>query len=103
MKEQEQISAEGMIRRLRHIPWTIECGLHSGIPPCCVRFYAMRWMFSVEGDAFRRVHQKLMNRWGRANLGYISCPTCCKTGLRAVVLPCPDDTIPCYHADEQAK
>ncbi len=84
------VSTEGMLKRLRHVPWTIECGIHSGIPWCCVKFYVVHWMFSDDGDELRIKHRKLMARWGMALVGYIPCGACCRIGHRAFVKSCPD-------------
>lgn len=60
----------------------VECGLHSGFPPCCIAF---GWIYSSllanatvdmsyeEMDAVRAPYHKLRNNHG---VGYYACPAC---------------------------
>lgn len=90
-----KIGNEDILRRLKHLPKTIECGLHSGFPPCCVAFYVTQkmWMDNIEQDAYNKRIYKKNNSYG-----YVPCPDCLKSGNKVIVIEC--DCV--SHAEEQA-
>jgi len=59
----------------------VECGLHSGIPPCCVLFYVAEWRPLVHelGNDHPAVaaHSR---RMFRVRPGYVPCPACMRRG-----------------------
>lgn len=81
----------------------IVCGLHSGIPPCCVAFFVMtweplmfeEWLAEEEKDTERlETIEHLMAGWWNCitepddNWGYIPCPACFLQGKRVKVRRC---------------
>lgn len=97
------LSEENILIRIKHLHKTIECGLHSGFPACCVKFYACDWMWMNHLQA--TVHRKKMfekaEQLGIASFGYIVCPACLEKGRHVEVKPCPNGAN-CWHADECA-
>ena len=84
--------------RLEHLGATIACGLHSGIPECCVRFYACEWLWwDVPRMSWNRRHT-MANSPG--DHGYIPCLSCARTGYAVPLAPCPVGY--CQHSEEQA-
>lgn len=96
----ETLSLDAIVRRLEHLPKTIECGIHSGIPDCCVKFYSTKWIFSTEDSEFRNQHRSLIRESIFAERSYIPCPACCASGKAVQIKPCPG--VPCWHREEQA-
>jgi hypothetical protein len=80
--------------RFRPLPgfWSLNyrCGLHSGFPKCCIRFFVKTWIMGSHADI--RVHAvkmlssaASMGKWW----GYIPCPDCCLKHEPVEVLRCP--------------
>jgi hypothetical protein len=75
----------------------VECGLHSGFPPCCIAF---GWIYSSllasatvdmsydEMDALRAPYHRLR---GSRGLGYYACPACLLRGNIVTVVKCGCD------------
>jgi hypothetical protein len=62
----------------------IECGMHSGIPDCCILFFVGRWVWMTDratATYWRRI-TKVAREGGRkgsgggGGVGYIPCPRC---------------------------
>lgn len=92
-----RISNEHLLRRLKHLPKTIECGIHSGFPACCISFYIVRLLLFSK--------QQVKNYWKKINQssvswGYIPCPDCLATNNMVEVKKCPIGH--CWHAEECA-
>jgi hypothetical protein len=84
--------------RLTHLGNTIECGLHSGIPACCVHYYATKWMWKTtkekeaRWERINRIEDKMdIDGWG-----YIPCPSCLKNQRHIKKLK----KCECHHAEE---
>jgi hypothetical protein len=63
---------------------TIECGLHSGIPPCCVFFFVKVWQYNVDNMVYREGYLRTQNaflgvRRPEDGPGYVMCPACLLT------------------------
>lgn len=60
-------------------------GTHSGIPPCCIRFFVQEWDMS-EGwrDEGNWYHQAI----NAAKFGYVPCPDCLGSGNKAKIIDC---------------
>lgn len=58
-----KISKGGIEIRLKHIPKTIECGLHSGYPVCCIKFYISdKWLWAFgDGKTQKNIGLKFIN------------------------------------------
>ena len=122
-----KLDNEDILRRLKHLPKTIECGLHSGFPPCCVAFYANHkiWMDNDERDAYNKrsydkgvsvfyerlktytlpgditddeAKVKVQALLTDSLFGYVPCPSCLESYNKVTVLKC--DCL--SHAEEQA-
>ena len=69
------------------IPWwkqldhDLQCGLHSGLPLCCVLFYVLVWA---------RIRQGRFTRWymQQHESDYIPCPLCVLRGREVRVAEC---------------
>jgi hypothetical protein len=73
------------------------CGLHSGFPKCCIRFFVPSWMLGSHEQI--RVHAtKLVSSAARMGKwwGYIPCPECCLKEEPIEVLPCPEGSHATY-------
>lgn len=105
----ERLSEASIRTRLEDMHRTIACGLHSGIPPCCVAFYVRTWLWQSRGGAITRFADRYLRRLDRDPdrlwCGYIPCPGCLRAlerGARpAKVRACPAGA-ECHHAAEQA-
>lgn len=103
MSTQRPLREAAVARRLRHLARTVECGLHSGIPACCVRFYVTRWLWYFDRRGWRgtfpaRYRARIMA--ARKGFEYVPCPACLRRGRARPLLRCP--TPGCWHAEEQA-
>jgi hypothetical protein len=80
--------------------WTVECGLHSGIPRCCIVWYVMAYLpaiqtheliedintgrpegneLSLPGDWTFLYYSSMLRRYEAENniqINYIPCPAC---------------------------
>lgn len=60
----------------------IKCGLHSGIPECCVAFYVLAWEDLYAMPEYAKAMDKVrhLGRHRAANnyrlIGYVPCPAC---------------------------
>jgi hypothetical protein len=59
--------------------FTVHCGLHSGIPPCCVYFFVAYWL-RCKTDDLKKLddHRAAEKEFGidSRGPGYIRCPAC---------------------------
>src|ERR1035437_2872856 len=96
------LSNEDILTRLKHLHSTIECGIHSGYPPCCIKFYITQkiWMPEEQNSEYIKKIIKRSNDLEKS-FGYIPCPACLESGNDVKLLPCPNN-IPCEHGDENA-
>lgn len=89
------------------------CGLHSGIPKCCIRFYLRLWHplcasysypykgawcldvdAAMDGSIFFREYQKALDRYRKrhGDCRYIACPVCMEEDRAPVkILKCPEE------------
>ena len=91
-----QLTQQQIIVRLKHLRKTIECGLHSNIPPCCIKYYITKqiWRNGKEAALSNKLRQKNHNITFK---GYVPCPNCVKKRRRFNKL----HKCNCYHAKEQ--
>lgn len=68
-----KISSVGFQIIFNHLPKTVECGLHSGYPPCCIAFYIVR-LLTHSLRQKRNLIEKLSNTKFKGR--YIPCPDC---------------------------
>ena len=73
---------------LLHIRDDIICGLHSGFPPCCVKFFITKWIWNLASKA-NREHWKKIRRVRCFNVSYIPCPKCLKNRTFVKLKKCP--------------
>lgn len=73
---------------LKHLAIDVECGMHSGIPDCCIKFFVTVWVWvpkTRKSKTFRDYWNKMEKKYkygkdtldnGAKYLGYIPCPSC---------------------------
>lgn len=73
----------------------IECGLHSGIPRCCVAFFVKVWwpywvMLDEPPSRAKKTAHVAFDEYSRwtTRPGYVPCPACVIDGNFVEVLPC---------------
>jgi hypothetical protein len=84
------------------LTYDVECGLHSGIPPCCVLWYAAECREAImqahaDGnrvamrrfDAYRDKVDRVAARRGIRGWGYVPCPLCLRSGRVVRLRRCP--------------
>ena len=81
----------GLRIKLRHIKNTVECGIHSGIPDCCIKYYVTKWMW-LSDEARRKRIKRIVG------VGYVPCPQCLKKKKFVTTLK----KCNCWHRAEQA-
>jgi hypothetical protein len=62
----------------------IECGRHSGIPECCIQFFATKWRPVKLGCEEWEKHWKKIP----APAEYITCPSCTEAGRWVEIKDC---------------
>src|SRR5262245_51195025 len=79
----DEIGAQGNLYLLA----LIECGLHSGIPRCCVTFYVTAWCPMWDANAFDLLadYRQLLDR---RRCGFVACPACLLAGKRLMLKRC---------------
>lgn len=83
----------------RHMIHDIRCGIHSGIPACCIAFYIGHWMHGFEGMKEAQYITRHRKRMREAKLsGYIACPDCLTT--KNLVRP---NICACGHLTDRAR
>jgi len=65
----------------------IICGLHSGFPPCCVKFFVTKWIWNVGSKNSNKYFEKIV----LAGPWYIPCPKCLKNKTFVPVKECPEN------------
>jgi hypothetical protein len=90
------VSLEKTDRHLNNIAYMIECGKHSGFPPCCIRFYISQKIWMSD-----RASQRYSAKVARSGLGYryMPCPKCLRQKHVVETLPCPTGSH-CFFIDE---
>ena len=81
---------EDILIRLNNLPAIIECGIHSGFPSCCIRFYVAEkmWMLPKKNSNYTNKIRASNISWG-----YIPCPNCLKSSNVVKVLCCPENSL----------
>lgn len=111
----ERLSNNAIRKRLKHLGETIECGLHSGFPPCCIQFYVTVWLWvpkTRKSKFFREYWEKMdrNHKHGKTRssydketyIGYIPCPSCLNKKNFIKVKRCPKGSA-CWHRAELSK
>jgi len=90
-----------VLRRILHLPKTVECGRQSGIPDCCIAYYCTVHMWAT-AQAMRSYGKKLTahERSHGRSIQYIVCPDCLRRNHIVEVRGCPVGE--CQHTEEQA-
>lgn len=87
--------------KLKHLGTkTISCGIHSGIPECCICFYITKWIWFEYDDPYRLKYLKRLMKY--KNVEYVPCPKCLKDKKFIKTKDCPGKKY-CYHRSEQIK
>src|SRR5277367_6574350 len=95
-------------RRLLKLNKIVECGFHSGIPACCIKFYVTKWIWVNHKGKFFTSYWERMNKIkfvldekGELDYAfqYIPCPKCLKQGKFIKILPCPKEAHCSYGAN----
>lgn len=91
--------------RLNHLKNTVECGFHSGIPACCIRFYVTVWLWLELESRSDRENSEVFKSYRRKlreveHPGYIACPECISTEFFVKMKDCPEG-VTCWHRPEQ--
>lgn len=78
---------------LQNIGRMVECGVHSGLPACCVKFFItdITWMTSTQSRNYRGKIKLRSDALGIV-WGYIPCSNCLRDGKVVKVLPCPENS-----------
>ncbi len=84
--------------RLKHLPKTIECGIHSGIPACCILHYVTVHMWRTSEQ--QSDYMALIDATA-PDVDYSPCPQCLEARAFVETRACPNG-IPCRHGEEQA-
>jgi len=86
--------------QLGNVSSIIECGIHSGFPPCCIRSYVIETLI-MSGPARKNFRRKIEERAKELGIswGYIPCNECLKIGHVVKVLPCPKNSH-CFFINE---
>src|SRR6478736_3219291 len=82
--------------------YTYRCGLHSGIPKCCMRFFVRVWTHVWHVPELRE--QYLPKE--KSIFGYVPCPDCLAKGkvAKVPVKSCECDFLNCMlHAKEDSR
>jgi len=80
--------------------YMVTCGIHSGFPACCVRFYVTK--FTWMRDKNKRIYIGRIQAAEKTQdvcWGYIPCHSCIRKGIAVKVLQCPIDSH-CFYVDE---
>jgi hypothetical protein len=72
-----------------HFRWDVECGVHSGLPDCCILYYCTTWEKATSQE-IETYHEKLLRL--RKHPGYVPCPDCFKKRHFVAIQPCK-----CWH------
>lgn len=82
----KKIPNQYLVILLKNLHRTIECGLNSGYPPCCVAFY-VNGLLNFTARQHKNYRKKL-----RANpFGYIPCPDCLEKLNKVKGKVCPEN------------
>jgi hypothetical protein len=95
-------SLKDIKHRLKHINKIVNCGIHSGIPICCIRFYVSDWLWIVHdprSSTWRSYWNQLEKKRKpiynpktkkvKYNFEYIPCPDCLKKNSFSKIKKCP--------------
>jgi hypothetical protein len=96
----EKLKQKDIKTRLLHLYKTIECGLHSGFSPCCVRYYVTVHLWRSESE-MREYWKTVRDELGTIHPGYVVCPDCLTKRKFKEVQLCPVGS-DCWHSDECA-
>lgn len=78
-------------RLVTQIIWilkVINCGSHSGFPPCCILHFIY---CHVINNKYKNKYYKKYDRLCPPWVEYRPCPICIKSGYFVECKPCPDD------------
>lgn len=83
-------SNEETLARLDYIQSSIECGVHSGFPACCIRFFVTEkiWMSNESNLLYSNKIYDRSKELGKA-WDYIPCLNCLEYGVIFPSKPCP--------------
>jgi len=73
----------------RNLIHDIRCGIHSGIPACCIAFFVGHWAHGFSEDKQAQYitrHRKKLREAGL--MGYVACPDCLETKNFTTLKPC---------------
>lgn len=86
--------------RLSNVHYMVDCGIHSGFPACCVRFYVTKfaWMKRERRQSYGDKVVECGTKNG-ISYGYVPCPACLKKNNVVKVLPCPPGSN-CFYVNE---
>jgi hypothetical protein len=86
--------------RLKHLSKTIECGIHSGIPACCILHYVTVHIWRTREE--QSAYLALVDATARnVDYDYIPCPQCLEARAFVETRACPNG-VRCQHGEEQA-
>lgn len=74
-------------RSWERVAYEIECGVHSGIPVCCIAFYVQDWFKIKVFTVYRRELNKFTKKH-KFFIGYIPCPRCFLLERFVSLTPC---------------
>jgi hypothetical protein len=84
LQTQTPVSKEALL----HIREDITCGLHSGFPPCCIKWYITKWIWNLDTKLFDKHWGKIRGVKG-IDISYIPCPKCLKNKTFVKLKKCP--------------
>lgn len=79
--------------RKRSLTRNIKCGIHSGIPKCCIRFYIQIWHTIFEEQHINPIFKELVlarEKVWKQRKGirgqYVECPSCIANNITPVII-----------------
>ena len=85
------IAQSELKQELISVKHDIVCGLHSGFPPCCVKFYITKWIWNLGSKTNHKHWNKLrdLDKTKKYSIDYIPCPKCVKNKTFVELKRCP--------------
>ena len=91
---------------LKQMASNIVCGMHSGIPHCCIKFFVTEWVYVLPKSSENKFYAYYWKQMQNAqtfsinpqtneleqDCQYIPCPECLKYRQYIKIKSCPDDS-----------
>jgi hypothetical protein len=85
------LSNADILNRLLYLQNAIECGIHSNIPACCIKFFITEkmWMQNRKCKNYYNKMKDVAVKFGFKWWGYIPCNTCLNSANVVKLRQCP--------------